>query len=57
MKNANQSVREDQLQVNIDRFKGHAILNPVPEIEGEENFKPIQAVQPFSRNFAKLENP
>lgn len=47
------SVRENQLQVNIERFKGKEILNPVPEIEGEENTKPIQAVQPFQHNFTR----
>lgn len=50
------SMRENQLQVNIERFKGKEILNPVPEVEGEETVKPVQAVQPFQRNFAKPEN-
>lgn len=46
------SVRENMLQVNLDRFKGHKVLNPVPEVEGEEPNpmnKPTQAVQPFQR--------
>ena len=46
------SVRENMLQANLDRFKGHKVLNPVPEVEGEEPNplnKPTQAVQPFQR--------
>ena len=49
------SVRENQLQVNLERFKGKEILNPVPEYEGDETPKPTQAVQPFQRNFTRPE--
>lgn len=43
------SLREDKLQINVEKFRGHQVLNPVPELE-PENTKPIQAVQPFRRN-------
>jgi len=43
------SLREDKLQINIEKFRGHQVLNPVPEIESESR-KPVQAVQPFRRN-------
>jgi hypothetical protein len=44
------SLREDKLQINIEKFRGHQVLNPVPEFEPENSRKPVQAVQPFRRN-------
>ncbi|CAG5098547.1 Oidioi.mRNA.OKI2018_I69.XSR.g15765.t3.cds [Oikopleura dioica] len=49
------SLREDKLQINVEKFRGHQVLNPVPELE-PENTKPIQAVQPFRRNILQSQS-
>lgn len=49
------SLREDKLQINVEKFRGHPVLNPVPEIEPEMS-KPVQAVQPFIRNISSSQS-